>query len=1654
MPLNKATIDSLEGQYGRVALSVVLCNGLMPVGGDEGGNPAFYQHNDASSVVVFNPASDRQDEGKSKELDTIASTIQRAIKSNANLTGKQLVFPIAEEMDRKHWVTLHYNPETQKATLIDSFSSPVLAAEYNTSQMHGSLVDGLRQLNLEVISFEVKYQGAQVWHDATHCGAWTAYNVMALACGKTFKQHLQEVIPDVGSLVAKNKALAEELKHETANYLSWAVDDSHLSEELDDCEWFDDEPLDHNESGITKGTTTRRRMMQKSHPSDSTLGNTTGEDLSDDDELNLTSDHERVDEVDRAFCQRKQQTWLNETTLDFRLYLNDERSQLDTIIARKGICYNGRKLADFLDSSTNKIVFPNGEEFDFDGMLAQLQQRYQNTKTSQEAAKYDTGYTFAGHGHPYPNLIELGLAEGRVSDISVRQAIILEAISFTLQFKAEPIKLLSSFMSDPELGYVDEAREALFAKANELSRKFQVTLKTHIGQLVENYLQPSAYVHGDLLAILEGSCENLPSFREEEIIESAPQGGTFTITLLGTGTKYQPYKEADHNGPKRGDTLSHSHSLMAGVGRQFYYLSNEGKKTEHKVWLNELGQRVDEKPEGKLTHCLLEGPTDTGTEVYLRIAKAVMASLNAMMRGDDTINLTGHSRGAVEAILVAHELGRIQQAIQTAAQSLTYEEILTLIVNSNGPSNGWASYGAEASLISLKKDFQNEGFDVTAEDETSKANLAKTFSNRMQQLKVNIFALDPVPGGSWQGIDFAKWEDPRFYKLSNIVNEYHQWFMSNERSRCFEAIIPEKHDGITVYDIVAMFGHHSTPAGTAHGQDKTHLKGIAKACGKQHLLDANNQLKPGVTTADVQELFVYALHDFASRFGVTFVDSRTEAEGQKFDSDLDALLFSYNNMNKEQRESKKLDCYNVINGNREVYEMFNQWCYGTGQPGDKTRFAGWLVGGKRQRGDLPRQVRLSANVMGERAPHFSELSTQFVNEQHVELYLAQHFSQGSALSAYIHRTLNEDEANAQFKLLLTPRSNTASPVSSSAYVTEGVVLTSEDQCVALLKQAMVSRLFSTLEAFIRNGSDSPAYVELGAILQSLPFEQPQQPGKDANDEVIKFYLELRELFRERMAAFFDERIKDIKQKVEVCVLSLASVERLVDADNQALFLRYCQVRAELETWLKNTIALQELLALGPVSLEGKFALDDFQLQLERSMFQLCSGYEHLLLHKHAQLPELSTVERDFDKQVLNELLEQFAQRQNNDHDIQHQESIENVRAQLTEVHQQELQEQQRMHLRPQDRLRELTIEMDMDSQAENFYSQKVNIDEGLRVAKNTIQCLQADLEAQHRVALTNAGRETQESRQAAITELNAAHELALANARRESQESRQAAITELNEAHELALANARQESQESQQKAISELEAQHRVALTNVRQEEQESRQVAITELNAAHELALANAGREAQESQQKAISELEAQHRVVLANAGREAQESQQKAISELEAQHRVALTNAHREAQESQQKALAELEIQHGIALANAGREAQESQQKAISELEPQHRIALANAGREAQESRETQTQTQTQTQTPTQLVESSQIFEGISLQVLGAFIEVIGIALVSLAVAALAFGSLSASIPVCAAIAGGALLASAGFFAYDKGCELKQPHLEENIATPPSL
>lgn len=336
----------------------------------------------------------------------------------------------------------------------------------------------------------------------------------------------------------------------------------------------------------------------------------------------------------------------------------------------------------------------------------------------------------------------------------------------------------------------------------------------------------------------------------------------FTLTLLGTDTAYSP-GHVD-NAYDKAETLSYISKMIQG----------DQLPTDGVTELRNTNVAV------------IDGPTTLGQEVGDRIARGVQAVLEAISRGEENISVIAHSRGAVEAILVAHELERIQTLLANPSfdrTKPTNSECKYTKAAMNGP------HASSLSAIDLDK-----------------------VAEHISKVKLSILNIDPVPGGNYMGITHVSslaWRDPRFYTIPKIVKEYEQYTYENERTRCFKSIVPKCASPETQMKLHSLPGHHGTGSG--------------------NLLDQQRNPVPNGTTEHVQELVIVKIMEFLKNNGVTLTpnqqvdDPFADIISKLFDGD------EYSPDFKKQAQALSYELYNNIIENRAAYRHFNTTSYPT-----------------------------------------------------------------------------------------------------------------------------------------------------------------------------------------------------------------------------------------------------------------------------------------------------------------------------------------------------------------------------------------------------------------------------------------------------------------------------------------------------------------------------------------------------------------------------------------------------------------------------------------------------------------------------------------------------------------------------------------------------
>ncbi len=343
----------------------------------------------------------------------------------------------------------------------------------------------------------------------------------------------------------------------------------------------------------------------------------------------------------------------------------------------------------------------------------------------------------------------------------------------------------------------------------------------------------------------------------------------FTAALLGTDTVFTPQETVDYD---RGESLSIASSLIEG------------------------GECTHTSPEpyiGRSIH-VIEGPDTLGTAVHDRISRAVLSILHALARGETQINIMAFSRGAVEAILVAHELERI---VNLFKQRPFHHAGIT---NSTNPATEAQMRGGAlgAAFNALIQQLQSNPDD---------------FVGSLSDVKLAIFNIDPVPGGRWMGAP-TRWVDDRFYHVPSIVSEYTQYVYENESSRSFKAIIPKPVDpSQTIYHLHTIPGHHGTGSGNFLNQSRQ----VNDAWGEDK-------------TSHVQEIILINIIEFLRRHGHD--DFKTK-DRVTINHKLEALLYGDEGstlLDARELAQKKLLCYAAVAENKKSYQLLSKHTFVTG----------------------------------------------------------------------------------------------------------------------------------------------------------------------------------------------------------------------------------------------------------------------------------------------------------------------------------------------------------------------------------------------------------------------------------------------------------------------------------------------------------------------------------------------------------------------------------------------------------------------------------------------------------------------------------------------------------------------------------------------------
>ena len=289
---------------------------------------------------------------------------------------------------------------------------------------------------------------------------------------------------------------------------------------------------------------------------------------------------------------------------------------------------------------------------------------------------------------------------------------------------------------------------------------------------------------------------------------------------------------------------------------------------------------------------LIEGPNTLGTLVYQKIAEGTASLLGSILEGRTTLNIQGHSRGAIEAILVAHELDRIKQTLnEQKEQGHTSQQLLNII--------------CESPESRIKKEL-NALLSPLLNCPGALEQLKTRFTTVDDDIRVNLCLLDPVPGNSVLNIPGIGWYDERYFKIPGIVENAQVTICENEDTAGFDCVIPEAiYPKGTHVNVHKLWGHHGTLTGNPFGNNGESLESLGVAEG---------------TAEHAQHVALYESYDFLSSNG-------TEFKAMPHSCPLAEIYNAYHVASPRRRKTLLLNAYDNMKQNQPAYKALNETVY-------------------------------------------------------------------------------------------------------------------------------------------------------------------------------------------------------------------------------------------------------------------------------------------------------------------------------------------------------------------------------------------------------------------------------------------------------------------------------------------------------------------------------------------------------------------------------------------------------------------------------------------------------------------------------------------------------------------------------------------------------
>ena len=384
------------------------------------------------------------------------------------------------------------------------------------------------------------------------------------------------------------------------------------------------------------------------------------------------------------------------------------------------------------------------------------------------------------------------------------------------------------------------------------------------------------------------------------------------LLFLGTDTKFTKRPTAGTREYPSGETLSY-------LAQALTIILNEQASVKTCALTDTLSY-------SSASVDLLNGPTTLGAEVGERVAEGVLLALQAVARGKKTLQIAAHSRGAVEAILVMHELERIKKALSEEPEKKLY-----LILQSS-PSR-------------LTQLAMQTFFNTAKDDEANRRRLSEGLSN----LKINAFLLDPVPGDTVFYLPGITWDDSLFYEKPPC-DTCELLLARDERSAGFYPIIPK---GILPK---ILPGHHGTASGNPY-------------CQQQADLPAELQ---NYQTNSVQKLVLFKLFYFLNNATGAIKCPENHQEVDLGHPALDNILNSFLTADDTKRQQLLLEHYTTVHKNDPAFLHFVNTTY---------RFLPKTTENGHRRIHYQDRTSKSMSIL------LTDMHQTFVNPEHAQYYL-------------------------------------------------------------------------------------------------------------------------------------------------------------------------------------------------------------------------------------------------------------------------------------------------------------------------------------------------------------------------------------------------------------------------------------------------------------------------------------------------------------------------------------------------------------------------------------------------------------------------------------------------------------------------------------------